>query len=98
VSELLTFGALGLKIVQQEKTNADDRVCREQSWPTPHAENAKREDYRTYSQGHRWKRKKFRYDNSYRSHERQTNKWLSRRVEQFHALTFSLIPLLQGKL
>ena len=83
--------------MEQKKASSNDRVSREQPRSPSDGENADRENYRGYSQGDRWKRKDFRRDNAYRSHQRQTDEWLARRIEQLHLLGFSLIGALQGK-
>jgi hypothetical protein len=90
---LLAFRIARLKVVQQEKAKANDDVGRQQRGSASDDDNADRQGDRHGNQGGARKGKDVRDDNSYRSHERQTNKWLTRRVREFHPSAFRLSGL-----
>ena len=84
--ELLACAVRYREFVQQEKATRDDEICRSQFRPAERNENADCENCRYQDQYGRSHRNELGHDNSDRSNQRQTNKWLARRAEQLHLL------------
>jgi hypothetical protein len=76
--------------VQEEKAESNDDISREQYGSIRDDHNAACQGDRHHNQNAARQGKEVRDDNSYCSHERQTNKWLTWRIQEFHPSAFRL--------
>src|SRR4030095_10207939 len=80
-------------LCSRKNPNADDEICCCQFRPAERNENADNENYGYYGQFVRSQGNELGHDDSDRSHQRQTNKWLTRRAEQLHLLAVFAYPV-----
>jgi hypothetical protein len=90
---LLAFRVACLKVVKEKKAKSSDRVSRDECWPIREDHNAGCQDDRYHNQSGARQGNSVPDDNSYCSHERQTNKRLARRIQEFHCPAFPSFPL-----